>query len=159
VDATGGKKITGRKRHILVDTMGNLLQVLVHSAGWSDLAGGTWLLLDALNRFQTVLKVWADGAYEGNLATLIADVFGADLAIVKKEEGQKGFVVQPRRWVVERSFGWYSRNRRLGKDYEHLCSVSESIVYVASIQGFLKRLRPNPDLEIRYHHRQVATAG
>ena len=135
--------------------MGNLLQVLVHSAGWSDLAGGTWLLLEALCRFRTVRKVWADGAYEGDLGTLIAEVFGADLAIVKKEVGQKGFVAQPRRWAVERSFGWYSRNRRLGKDYEHRCQVSESIVYIASIHALLNRLRPNSDREIRYHHRLV----
>ena len=139
--------------------MGNLLQVLVHSAGWSDVAGGTWLLLESLSRFQTIRKVWADGAYEGDLATLIADVFGVDLAIVKKEEGQKGFVVQSKRWAVERSFGWYSRNRRLGKDYEHLCSVSETIVHIASIQTLLKRLRPNPNLEIRYGHRHIPRAS
>ncbi len=139
--------------------MGNLLQVLVHSAGWSDAAGGTWLLLDALWRFRAVLKVWADGAYEGELVTLMTELFGVDLDIVKKEEGQKGFAVQPRRWAVERSLGWYSRNRRLGRDYEDLCSVSETIVYIASIQTLLKRLRPNPDLEIRYDHRHVPRAS
>ncbi len=133
--------------------------MLVHSAGWSDAAGGTWLLLEALSRFGTVSKVWADGAYEGELVTLIAEVFGVELDIVKKEEGQKGFVVQPRRWAVERSFGWYSRNRRLGKDYEHLCNVSEAVVYIASIQTLLKRLRPDPDLKLRYHHRSVPRAS
>ena len=135
------------------------MQVLVPSAGWSDAPGGTWLLLEALSRFDAVLKVWADGAYEGELVTLVADLFGVDLAIVKKEEGQKGFVVQPRRWAVERSFGWSSRNRRLSKDYEHLCSVSESIVLIASIQTLLKRLRPNPAIEIRYNRRSVPRAS
>jgi transposase len=135
------------------------LNVLGHSAGWSDLEGGTWLLLDGLRRFRTVLKVWAESAYPGDLAALIQDIFGAELEIVKKEEGQKGFVVQPRRWAVERSFGWDSRNRRLAKDYEHLSSVSESVVYIASIQVLLKRLRPNPNLEIRYHHRRLPRAA
>lgn len=135
------------------------MRVLVHSAGWSDAAGGTWLLIEALSRFDTVLKVWADGAYAGELVTLIEELFGVDLDIVKKEEDQKGFVVQPRRWAVERSFGWYSRHRRLSKDYEHLCSVSEAIVYIASIQTMLKRLRPNLDADIRYHHRSVPRAS
>jgi putative transposase len=116
-------------------------------------------LLEALVRFHTILKIWADSGYEGELETLIGELFGVELEIVKKQEGQRGFAVQPRRWVVERSFGWYSRNRRLSKDYEHLCQVSESIMYIASIQTLLKRLHPNPQLEIRYHHRHVPRAS
>jgi putative transposase len=142
--STGEKKIKGRKRHILVDTMGNLLLVLVHSAGWSDLEGGTWLLLEALQRFCHLLKIWADKAYRGDLSDDLRALFGVDLEIVQREPGQRGFVVQPRRWGVERSFGWYSRNRRLSKDYERLCQVSEAMVYIASIQILVKRLRPDP---------------
>lgn len=139
--------------------MGNLIRVLVHSAGWSDVAGGTWLLLEALVRFHTLLKIWADSGYEGELVTLIEELFGVELEIVKKQEGQRGFAVQPRRWAVERSFGWYSRNRRLSKDYEHLCQVSETVLYIASIPTLLKRLCPNPKLEIRYHHRRTPRAS
>jgi putative transposase len=135
-----------------VDTGGNLLLVQVHSAGWSDAEGGTWLLLEVLQRFPTLLKVWADSAYQGDLVTLVRELFDVALEIVKRDAEQKGFAVQPRRWGVERSFGWYSRNRRLSKDYEHQCETSEAMVYIASIQTILTRLRPTPKREIRYHH-------
>ena len=69
---------------------------------------------------------------------MIRDLFGADLEIVKRDASQKGFVLQARRWVVERSFGWYSRNRRLSKDYEHQCETSEAMVSIASIQVLLR---------------------
>ena len=127
----GGKKVKGRQRHIIVDMMGNLLLVMVPSAGWSDQEGGTWLLLRALQRFGALLKVWADTTYRGDLITLVRDLFEVDLKVVRKDPTQEGFVVQARRWVVERSLGWYSRNRRLSKDYEHLCEVSETMVYIA----------------------------
>ncbi len=154
----GEKNTRGRKRHILVDTMGNLLRVLVHTAGWSDLAGGTYLLLAALHRFCTLLKVWADKAYRGDLVDDLRQIFGRELEIVQRLAGQKGFVVQPRRWVVERSLAWYSRNRRLSKDYEHLCTVSETMVYIASIQVLLKRLCPNSSTEQPYRRRSIARA-
>jgi putative transposase len=155
----GEKKVKGRKRHILVDTMGNLLLVMVHSAGWSDQEGGTWLLVKALQRFGTLLKVWADNAYRGELITLIRDLFEVDLEVVRKDPNQEGFVVQARRWVVERSLGWYSRNRRLSKDYEHLCEVSETMVYIASIQVMLKRLRPATTIEKPYSRRKLPRAA
>jgi putative transposase len=90
VGSTGGKKVKGRKRHILVDTMGNLLLVMVPSAGWSDQEGGTWLLVKALHRFGTVLKVWADSASRGDLITLIRDLFEVDLEVVRKDPNQEG---------------------------------------------------------------------
>jgi putative transposase len=128
---------------------------MVHSAGWSDLEGGTWLLLEGLRRFRTLLKVWADSAYEGDLIPLVRDLFDADLEIVKRKPEQKGFVVQAKRWLVERSLGWYSRNRRLSKEYEHLCEVSEVMVYIASIQVMLRRLRPNTHAVKPYLHRRA----
>ena len=134
----GGKKVKGRKR------------LMVHSAGWSDQEGGTWLLGRALQRFGTFLKVWADTAYRGDLITLIRDLCEVDREVVKKDPTQEGFAVQARRWVVDRSLGWYSRNRRLSKDYEHLCEVSETMVYIASIQVLLKRLRPDTSIEKPY---------
>ena len=142
-----------------MDTTGNLLLVQVHSAGWSDAEGGTWLLLKGLCLFRTVLKLWADNAYQGDLVELIRDLFGADLEIVKRDASQKGFVLQARRWVVERSFGWYSRNRRLSKDYEHQGETSEALVYIASIQVLLRRLRPNPDARKPYLRRSSPCAA
>jgi putative transposase len=128
---------------------------MVHSAGWSDLEGGTWLLLEGLRRFRKLLKVWADSAYQGDLIDLVLDLFAVDLEIVKKGAEQKGFVVQAKRWIVERSLGWYSRNRRLSKDYEHLCEVSEVMVYIASIQVMLRRLRPTANAKKPYLHRRA----
>ena len=133
-----------------MDTLGNLLLVLVHSAGWSDAEGGTWLLVEGWRLFRTGVKLWADSAYQGDLVELVQNLFGVDLEIVKRDAGQKGFVRQARRWVVERSFGWYSRNRRLSKDYEHQCATSEAVVYIASIQVMLRRLRPNANVEKPY---------
>ncbi len=151
----GGKRIKGRKRHSLVDTLGNLLLVMVHSAGWSDLEGGTWVLLEGLRRFGTLLKVWADSAYRGDLITIVRDLFDVDLEVVTRDPTQKGFVVQPKRWVVERSLGWFSRNRRLSKDYEHLCEVSEMMVYIASIQVMIKQLYPATHVEKPYLRRNL----
>ena len=139
-----------------MDTLGNLLRVWVHSAGWSDLAGGTWLLLATLYQFCGVLKVWADQAYRGDLGELLHELFGVELEIVEREAGQKGFVLLPRRWVVERSLSWYSKYRRLSKDYEHLCAVSETMVYIASTQVMLKRLCPHTQLPRPYRRSPIA---
>ncbi len=155
----GENKVKGRKRHLLVDTLGNLWLVMVHSAGWSDQEGGLWLLGKALQRFSTLLKVGADNAYRGDLITLIRDLFEVDLEVVKKDPNQEGFVVQVRRWVGERSLGWYSRHRRLSKDYEHRCEVSETMVYIASIQVMLKRLRPATSIEKPYLRRKLPRAA
>lgn len=108
---------------------------------------------------RSVLKVWADNAYQGDLVTLVQELFDVDLEIVKRDGQQKGFILQARRWVVERSLGWYSRNRRLSKDYEHLCETSEAMVYIASIQVLLRRLRPNTDTKQPYSHRKTPRAA
>lgn len=142
-----------------MDTQGNLLLVQVHSAGWSDAEGGTWLLTEGLRLFPTVRKVWADSAYQGELVTVVRDLFDVELNIVKREAEHKGFIVQAKRWIVERSLGWYSRNRRLSKDYEHLCETSEVMVYIASIQVMLKRLRPQTSAEKPYCRRTIPRAA
>lgn len=139
--------------------MGNLLLVMVHSAGWSDLEGGSWLLMEALRRFCTVLKIWADKGYRGDLADDLRYLFGVDLEIVQRKPGEKGFVVQARRWVVERSLAWFSRNRRLSKDYERLCETSEAMVYIASIHVMLKRLCPNANTQRPYARRKLPRAA
>lgn len=115
--------------------------------------------MEVLRLFRTLLKMWADSAYRGDLVTLTRQLFEVDLEIVTRDAQQKGFIVQPRRWVVERSLGWYSRNRRLSKDYEHLCSSSEAMVYIASIQVLLKRLRPNRAVKKPYLRRKKPRAA
>ena len=136
-----GKKVKGRKRHILVDTMGNLLQVIVHSASIQD-RDGAKLLLDALSPMMTLrlMLVWADGAYSGALVTWCLQQFQISLSIVSRPPDTKGFVLLPRRWVVERTFAWLGNYRRLSKDYEENILSSEGMIYLASIHRMLKFL-------------------
>jgi putative transposase len=137
----GGKKVNGRKRHILVDTLGNLLVVAVHPAGVADSVGAKLVLERLPLMWQRRLEViWADGAYEGTLWVWLYTLYQIVLAIVKRSDDQKGFVVLPRRWVVERSFAWMGRYRRLIKDYEHCTKSAEGMCYAASIHIMLKRL-------------------
>lgn len=139
------KQTSGRKRHIVVDTLGLLLIVLVHSAGIPDGTGGK-LTLQALferikksvhHRWCRLKLIWADGAYE-DIGRYVRQQFGWTLEIVRRDPGTKGFKVLPRRWVAERSFGWFGRYRRLSRDFEHTTSSSEAMVYLASIRRTLK---------------------
>lgn len=136
----GNKKINGRKRHIVVDTPGNLLEVVVSAANLHDTKGGD-LLLSKLEELTTLrlLKIWADQGYQGEFIDLVKQQWGIELEIVKRQEGQKGFAVQPRRWVVERTFAWLGKYRRLSKDYEHCTLSSEGMIYIASTHTMLKR--------------------
>ena len=139
----GGKKISGRKRHIMTDTLGNLLLVAVHAAGIADCEGAKLVFQSLPPMWHTRLQVvWADGGYEGSLWIWVYTLFHIVLAIVKRSADQSGFVVLPKRWVVERTFAWLGRYRRLSKDYEHCPKSSEGIVYLASIHTMLKRLAP-----------------
>lgn len=138
-----GKLTFGRKRHILVDMLGLLLLVVVHSAGLQDRDGARRLLLPLANRFYQLRKIWADGSYAGALIELMKNLRTRnrlDLEIVKRSDNQKGFVVLPRRWVVERTFAWLSFNRRLSKDYEYLPEASEAFIRIAMIRLMLARL-------------------
>ena len=139
------KQTRGRKRHIVVDTLGLLLLVVVHSASVQDPVGGQ-LVLQRLfgqikhsihNRWCRLKLIWADGGYE-NLVAGVRKQFGWQLQIVCRPVGSKGFIVLPRRWVVERTFGWFGRYRRLARDYEHTVAVSEAMTYLASIRRMLK---------------------
>jgi putative transposase len=136
-----GKKVSGRKRQIIVDTQGNMLEVVVHAANLSDTAGARLLIekLPLLIR-QTLQRIWVDSGYKESLIEWLADHSQIVLEIVKPPAGQKGFVVQPKRWVVERTLAWLNRYRRLSKDYEYCTKSSEGAVYVASIHTMLKRL-------------------
>jgi transposase len=139
-----GKRTTGRKRHIVVDTMGLLLVVMVTSASVQDRAGGRAILERLAAGFRTVALVWADGGYansvDSKLLTWANDQLGILLEIVKRTDDVRGFQVLPRRWVVERTFGWLVRNRRLARDYERLTANSEAMIKAAMIRLMLARL-------------------
>lgn len=141
------KQVNGRKRHIIVDTLGLLLLVIVHRASLQDAAGGkdtlqTWfddIKRSLHNRWCRVKLIWADGAYE-NIVDWVKQNLGWKLEIVKRAKDAKGFVVLPRRWVVERTFAWLGRYRRLSRDFEHQARSSEAMVYAASIRRMLRLL-------------------
>lgn len=136
----GNKKIKGRKRNILVDTLGNLLEVVVSVANQDDRQGAQQILnkVEKMTALR-LLKIWADQGYQGDLINLFRKQWDIQLEIVRREAGQKGFVLQARRWVVERTFSWFGKYRRLSKDYEHCTYSSEGMIYLASIHTMLKR--------------------
>jgi putative transposase len=137
-----GKHVMGRKRHILVDTLGLLLGVLVTAASVSDPAGARQLLKRLGGFCKNLRKIWADGTYRGELLHWVAAHFRFRIEPVVPPKGQKGFHVLPRRWVVERTFAWFDANRRLSKDYEGLTDSSEAIIYIAMTRLLLRRLAP-----------------
>jgi putative transposase len=138
------KRLKGRKRHVAVDTDGLLLGILVHAADVQDADGLGGLLKRVKPLYNWLRVVFADGIYNRLAALLACFVFSLALIIVRRPVGSTGFVVQPRRWVVERSFGWLGRWRRLSKDYETLPEVSEAMVTLAAIRLMLHRLaHPN----------------
>jgi EmrB/QacA subfamily drug resistance transporter len=130
-----GKKVKGRKIHALVDTEGLPLRVVVHSAAIQD-RDGAGLVLDKIRRrFPWLELVWADGGYNAwQVDAAVAKVPLLRMEIVKRSDDMKGFVVLPRRWVVERTFSWFGRNRRLAKDFENLAEILATFVTLASIQ-------------------------
>lgn len=136
-----GKKVKGRKRHILVDTLGHLWKVIVHTADIQDRDGAKLLLmaLPAMLRLR-LLKIWADGGYRGALIAWCREICNITLEIVSLPPKAKEFILLPRRWVVERTFAWLSNYRRLSKDYEECCTSSEGLIYIASVHTLLKRL-------------------
>ena len=135
-----GKKVNGRKRHILVDTLGLLLAVVVTSAAVSDPAGARLLLRRLGGACKKLRRIWVDGTYRGHLLEWVMLHYRFVLQPVLRCDGQKGFVVFPRRWVVERTFAWLTQCRRLGKDYEVLPSSSEAMIYIAMTRLMLRRL-------------------
>jgi putative transposase len=136
-----GKKVNGRKRHIVVDTLGNLLEVVVHSAGVQDYHGAKPLLHKLTEIVTSLKKIWADGIYKnGGLIDWVRETLDIVLEIIERPPGQVGFQVLPRRWVVERTFAWLGRYRRLSKDYEKCTKSSEGVVYIASIHTMMRRI-------------------
>jgi putative transposase len=134
------KKVKGRKRHILVDTIGLLLIVVVHTANIQDRDGAKLVLEQVKGTFSRLELIWADAGYSGKLVDWVNSACGWILEIVKRSDDMKGFQVLPRRWVVERTFAWLGRYRRLSKDYEGLTESSQAFIYVAMIHIMIRRL-------------------
>lgn len=139
-----GKKINGRKRHIVTDTIGLLLVVIVSAAAIQDRDGGSGILKLLHGSLASVGLVYADGGYQGRLVALAQSAWGIVLEIVRKPADQRGFAVLPRRWVVERTFSWLVRWRRLVRDYERLPQTHEAMVKWAMVGLMLNRLAPPP---------------
>lgn len=140
----GGKQVKGRKRNMLVDTLGNLLKVLVTVANMNDGQAGIELLKQLPTAlFKRLKRIWADGGYRGDFVDWVAKRFKPIVVdITLRNDDQKGFEVIPWRWVVERSFAWLGAYRRLAKDFEFFCERSEGMIYLASIHRLLRRLAP-----------------
>ena len=136
-----GKKVNGRKRHIVVDTMGLILKVMVLPADVQDRDGARKLLASFFTQSprRRVRRIWADGGYAGALPDWSRKCWRCVIEIVKRSELHT-FKVLPRRWVVERTFGWLGRYRRLNRDYERQAETGETMVYLAMLRLMLARL-------------------
>ena len=135
------KHIKGRKRHLLVDTLGLPLSVYVSPADIQDRVGARWLLAGRKLLLPRLKKIWADGAYSGDpLSQWCQQEGGWELEIVERDKAATGFEVVPKRWIVERTISWIGQNRRMSKDYERKVQTSETFIEVAMIRLILSRL-------------------
>lgn len=142
----GGKKVSGRKRNLIVDTLGLVMLAKVTPANVQDVHAGKQTLQALLERPAQLTRlqtIFADGGYRGELVEWVKEHMHVNLSIVLKKEGQKGFQALPKRWVIERTNAWISRNRRLARDYERLVASSESFIYTVMTRLGLRRLARN----------------
>jgi len=135
------KKINCCKRHLVVDVLGLVLMAYVTAANVQDRDAAPHALAGAFGAFSTLQLIWADSGYAGQLVKWVLEKFRRTLEIVKPAPSQKGFQVQPKRWIVERTFGWLGRSRRLSKHYERKTDTAEALVYISMSQLMLGRLR------------------
>lgn len=136
-----GKKVKGRKRHIITDTNGFLVHAIVHSADIQDRDGAPLVLRDIRYSFPWLRHVFADGGYAGEKLRLALTTIGDwAIEIIKRSDQAKGFEVLPRRWVVERTFAWLNRNRRLAKDFEQSIASATAWLFMASVQLIARRI-------------------
>jgi putative transposase len=135
--------VKGRKRHIAVDTLGMVLRCVVHSADVQDRDGARLVLEDLAGQFPRLKRIWADGGYAGQLVEQAKGWGKWVLEIVKRSDQAKGFELLPHRWIVERTFAWLGRYRRLSKDYEVFTETSETMIRLAMIRLMLGRLAPS----------------
>ena len=133
----------GRKRHLLVDTLGLIWGLIVHGADVQDRDGARLVVKSASKNLPKLQIVWADGAYAGQLIEWVKQTCGWLLTIVKRSDDATGFEVLPKRWIVERTFGWFNWYRRLSKDYEELVPNSEAMIRVCMIHRMLRHLKPD----------------
>ncbi|MGW0937811.1 IS5 family transposase [Streptomyces sp. NPDC002666] len=136
----GGKKVPGRKRHIVTDTLGLLLAVAVTAANVGDRDAAVPLLQHLRSLHREITLVWANGGYTGGLVPWCRQKLGLVLQVVKRTDTMEGFVVLPRRWVVERTFAWLMHSRRLARDYETLTTTSEAMIQWSMITRMSRRL-------------------
>lgn len=136
----GGKKVNGRKRHIIVDVLGLIVAVLITPANVQDRDAAVPLLMAAHAAHRTIKHVWADCAYNGEGITKVQELTGLTVEVVKHEEGHRGFAVLPRRWVVERTNAWFGRFRLLNKEYERTLASSRADVLMGMTMLMLRRL-------------------
>jgi putative transposase len=134
-----GKRIQGRKRHLLVDTLVWLMVVVVTAANVQDRDGARWLLSHLPGGCKKLCKVWVDGGYSGRLLNWVAVRFKFYLAVVLRPKQTKKFVRLPRRWVVERTFGWLNHSRRLCNSYKRLTRTDEAWIYIAMTRLMLNQ--------------------
>jgi transposase len=136
----GGKKINGRRRHLICDTIGLLLMINVTAGDVTDRQAATDMLPALCRRFPTITKLWADGGYTGTLITWALAILHLVVTVIKRSDDVSGFVVLPRRWVVERTFGWLLRSRRLARDYERRPDSSEAMILWSMTMLMTRRL-------------------
>lgn len=137
----GGKKVKGRKRHIVVDTMGLIMCVVVHAANIHDSKSAQMVISELRGRFSRLVKIIADGGYRGELIDNIKHAFGWIVEIVMCSDSDKKFEVLPKRWIVERTFAWFESYRRLSKDFEYHPSTSEAMIQLSMIRLMLNRIK------------------
>ena len=147
-----GKKVKGRKRHILVDTLGLLIAVVITVASVQDRDGAKLVFAAARGEIR-LEKVWADGGYAGKLVESTRRDFGWDLEIVKRSDNMTGFVVLPHRWIVERTFGWLGRFRLMGREHEATLTSSRSDIHLCLTHIMLRRLTRPPHRSHENEHR------
>ncbi|WP_293780632.1 IS5 family transposase [uncultured Aeromicrobium sp.] len=139
-----GKKINGRKRHIVTDTLGLLIVVMVTSAALQDRDGGRLVLERAKMKMPSMVLVWADGGYAGKLLAFAHHRFRILVEIIKRTDKRPTFEVLPRRWVIERTNSWLMQTRRLARDYKRLPKHSEAMIKWTMIGLMTRRLAPGP---------------
>lgn len=136
-----GKKISGRKRHVIVDTLGLILALVVHPADIQDRDGGKLLIQRLGRRFGRLKLIFADGGYAGRFVDWTIGWYGRTIKVVKRTAAHT-FKVLPKRWIVERTFAWLGKYRRLSKDYETLVECSEAVIRIAMINLMVHRVAP-----------------
>ncbi|MGW0771381.1 IS5 family transposase [Streptomyces sp. NPDC002676] len=136
----GRKKVPGRTRHIVTDTLGLLLAVAVTAASMGDRDAAAGLLMRLRRLHRDITLVWADGGYTGSLVGWCRDQLALTLDVVKRTDDMAGFVVLPRRWVAERTFAWLMNSRRLARDYETLLATSEAMIRWSMVTRMSRRL-------------------